>query len=166
MVPDSPPAEPELGLVGLQLNRPGIVVYRVLPTPGLGVGLTPLPQEPGFGGAFLKFGSRQVPVLRPHWLGLNTIGVTTPDRLLISSSPRDCNMSILIEPLHRRFGVSPCATSRFPLMRGGYSGFTHRTIVNRGKSRSMSALPPRTPPSHPTSANLRPSPRLSRRIRV
>jgi hypothetical protein len=44
---------------------------------------------------------------------------------------RNWKVSILIEPLHRQFDVSPYSTSRISLMRWGYSPFTHQTFVSR-----------------------------------
>jgi hypothetical protein len=63
----------------------------------------------------------------------------------------DWQVSFLIEALHREFDVSPCATPRISLMRGGYSGFTHRTVVSQplGQSSDVHGSDARQPPKIP-----------------
>ena len=42
-----------------------------------------------------------------------------------------CKQSVLIRALHRGFEVSPRSTSQIPLLRRGYSLFTHATSVRQ-----------------------------------
>ena len=69
----------------------------------------------------------------------------------IAASTAARKMWFLIEGLHPGFYVSPCSTARISLMRGGYSGFTQRTVVSQplGQSSDLHDSDARQPPKIP-----------------